>query len=314
MRLFWTVLAALTALVTRPPVCANFLRAWPRLQELTGHVNLASLVNRKNLLATGGFARVYLTPFRNKYVAFKLVSLATPRKLVEFEREVGFLRAAKGSRGVAALRGCIMGSVNGQRFGGLFIEYLPVTLEQLAPQIPFVSLSYRFKLYARLAEDLAELHARNILHNDYKPRNVIVGGSEVLLAKMIDLGGSCRRNEVCYGGTELYAAPEKIGRNMRVVGSEAVDVWAFLVSVIELEAGGMDYPHLSEACFKVMMTLACFDDFKAFMADLLDNTPDALFALLLDSLAFDPADRPTMAQLHQEFLEMDAALSEVVNA
>ena len=96
---------------------------------------------------------------------------------------------------------------------------------------------------------LKYIHSKNILHNDVKPSNIVVGGNKVPV--LVDLGISCITqqavNAICttpynkvigdccneMSGTSLYIPPEII-REVRYPSS---DLWSLGSTVYEIVTG-----------------------------------------------------------------------------
>lgn len=103
---------------------------------------------------------------------------------------------------------------------GLLMEFVDAPgLDQIPKPSPLAALG----IFLQMAEGLEAMHARNVVHADMKPTNVLVGPD---LVKIIDLGQACevgtRKNRI--QGTPGYIAPEQAARR-RI--TERTDVYNF---------------------------------------------------------------------------------------
>jgi hypothetical protein len=109
-----------------------------------------------------------------------------------------------------------------------------------AKPVPIVNFSRVRAVLAQLAEGLAFLHARGVIHRDVKPSNAIV--SDTGGVKLLDFGLALERRkqedamarETRVVGTIAYLAPEYVA-NLAV--SPAMDVYALGVLAYELVTG-----------------------------------------------------------------------------
>src|SRR5580658_6194279 len=126
---------------------------------------------------------------------------------------------------------------------------------------------------------LAAAHARQVVHRDYKPENVLVDGAGV--SKLTDFGIAARAGDSPVpAGTMRYAPPEQFGGSP---ATPASDVYAATATFYECLTGRppftgdtaerLLYQHLSQPVP-------------------LDPVPEPLRPLVAAGLAKDPGDRP----------------------
>jgi eukaryotic-like serine/threonine-protein kinase len=117
------------------------------------------------------------------------------------------------------------------------------------PEVPEVDFSRARSVLAQIAESLAFLHSRGVIHRDVKPSNVLVANGT---AKLLDFGLALERGrideelarEMRIVGTAAYLAPEYVEK---LVVTPAVDVYALGVLAFQLVAGVSpfgDTPHV----------------------------------------------------------------------
>jgi serine/threonine protein kinase/tetratricopeptide (TPR) repeat protein len=151
---------------------------------------------------------------------------------------------------------------------------------------------------AQLAEGLAFLHARGVIHRDVKPSNAIVVDGTV---KLLDFGLALERHrqdddvarEARVVGTAAYLAPEYLER---LLVGPAMDVYALGIVAYELIAGAPPFGgavgFLSRFKRPALPRVSVVDP----------AVPHDLDELIARMLAHDPAMRPTA-------LDIAAALS-----
>ncbi|HEU4616023.1 MAG TPA: protein kinase, partial [Kofleriaceae bacterium] len=170
----------------------------------------------------------------------------------------------------------------------------PPPAETTSPMIPDVDFSRVRAVLAQLAEGLAFLHARGVIHRDVKPSNVIVGDGNV---KLLDFGLALERRraeetvsrETRIVGTAAYLAPEYLER-LNV--SPAMDVYSLGVLAFELVTGAPPFGGalhvLSRLKRKMSLPRA---------SGINPDVPHDLDELIDQMLAADPLRRPTAMQI-----------------
>jgi len=143
---------------------------------------------------------------------------------------------------------------------------------------------------ALLADALAHLHTRDVIHNDLKPDNVLVDGDE---PRLIDLGLAnipTDGDAQGFQGTLGYAAPEQLARRR---GSKPADVYALGALLYRLLTGRPPFAAEDEAA----LTWLPLHSLPEPPSSLLPGMPGELEILLLSMLARTPEHRPSAAEL-----------------
>ncbi|HEY0252685.1 MAG TPA: protein kinase, partial [Kofleriaceae bacterium] len=163
--------------------------------------------------------------------------------------------------------------------------------------IPEVDFARVRAVLSQLAEGLAFLHARGVIHRDVKPSNALVHDGVV---KLLDFGLALehdraaqeRARESRVVGTAAYLAPEYLER---LEISPAMDVYALGVVAFELVTGGPPFGgamHILSRMNRVV-TLPRVSSINA-------ATPPELDELVNAMLQADPAKRPTAIALAEQ--------------
>lgn len=164
----------------------------------------------------------------------------------------------------------------------------------LEPAPPRAGFGPVMTAFSELADALANLHARGLVHRDVKPSNVLVGedGRAVLLdlglvaaTAWTDLGGASMAQGLA--GTPAYLAPEVI-RGEPVTA--AADVWAFGVTLYQVLVGRLPFSARWE---DLVAPRDVFDRPEAVGV----TVPEPLASVLQACLAVEPARRPTAEAL-----------------
>jgi serine/threonine protein kinase len=140
---------------------------------------------------------------------------------------------------------------------------------------------------AALGRVLAAIHARGIVHCDVKPSNLLVRGSDV---RVIDFGIARQVGERCGDDAMVqcsrgWAAPEQLRTGP---AAPAVDVFAWGCVLAHLASGA--HPFASQSAKEwVLRVLSAEPD--------LSGLPLDLAAVVRATLARDPQDRPSAAEL-----------------
>jgi len=151
-------------------------------------------------------------------------------------------------------------------------------------------------LCRKLAEALAALHGRGVVHRDVKPANVLLVGGDPSRPRLTDLGIARSATESlrltrtgAVMGTPGYMAPEQIQRD-RPVDARA-DLFALGCVLFECVGGrpAFDSERIMAVLAKVLL------EEPAPLGELRDGLPDGLESLCAQLLAKDAEHRPANA-------------------
>jgi serine/threonine protein kinase len=152
-------------------------------------------------------------------------------------------------------------------------------------------------LGARLADALAHVHGRDMIHRDVKPSNILLDEddnpflTDFGIALLVGATRLTDSNEII--GTPAYLAPEQVlGREI----GPAVDVYGLALMLIECLTGEMEYPGGN----KVEAALARLHRPPRIPAGL----PVEFASLLVTMTATEPARRPPAAHCAQRLLSL----------
>ena len=166
-------------------------------------------------------------------------------------------------------------------------------LDRFAAQLNF---EQKARLLREVARGLAVAHERALIHRDLKPDNIIVGPD--LRPRILDFGLALSLEEASrqsggFEGTPLYASPEQVrGRPL----TAASDVFSFGSLMFKVLTGRPPFAGESaEQVFAAIATTA-----PPFLRDVAVGVPEDLQAICLACLAWNPADRPTAAEIALE--------------
>ncbi|WP_370420540.1 serine/threonine-protein kinase [Streptomyces sp. QH1-20] len=192
-------------------------------------------------LGAGGMGQVYLgrSP-GGRQLAIKLIRedfAESAEALSRFRREVETVRAVRS----AYTANLIDASLETTPYW-LATEYVPgpTLVQAIAERGPLPSDTC-FRLFAALAEALANVHAHGVTHRDLKPHNVILSS---VGPKLIDFGIARVAGQAAFTqvgtapGTPGFAAPEVITRNDV---STAADVFALGATMAAAATGRPPY-------------------------------------------------------------------------
>lgn len=95
------------------------------------------------------------------------------------------------------------------------------------------SLELKWQIIMSVAETLAYIHSKDIIHCDIKPRNILLSAGEDPRPVICDFGQSRTQgsNEMRAGGTRFYASPEQLRHPEKI--NKSWDVYSFGVFAYE---------------------------------------------------------------------------------
>lgn len=165
---------------------------------------------------------------------------------------------------------------------------------------------------AQLAAGLSAIHGCGIIHRDFKPDNIMIGGTDSLHATILDFGiakplerlnGLLTTAQGVRLGTPDYMAPELLAAT---ASSTASDVYSFGLVSYEMLTGNHPCPQR-----QTRAVLSTLGELRVARPEShRPEIPDGLSQLVMDCLADDPLCRPaTGRELVRRLGEAQASLS-----
>lgn len=172
--------------------------------------------------------------------------------------------------------------VDGPRLSTLIRRFGPLEVEQAAA------------LVVEVASALHYLHRRGFVHLDVKPKNLIMGAPPRLIDLSIARSLAAAADLDVPVGTDAYMAPEQCTPSPGRVGPGA-DVWGLGVTLYEALAGKPAFP--SGSCEGGALIEERFPQLIHGVTPLPVRVADELKTAVKVSLAFEPVDRPSAAEV-----------------
>jgi len=209
-------------------------------------------------LGAGEMAHVYLATVEDVVPGLEIgdrVAVRVPRPhLVEapgfherFKREIEIGRSIRHENIVRTCDARVSTEV-GDDANYIVMEFVEgQTLRGLLDELTLVPEDLCRHIGREVAKALAAIHEKGIIHQNLKPRNVLVTREDVV--KVMDLGVARLKGEAIrlsrqgeYGGSVLYAAPEQFTLEGKDIDGRA-DLYALGLTLYELAAGLHPFRH-----------------------------------------------------------------------
>jgi serine/threonine protein kinase len=259
--------------------------------DVAGPVKRIGRYELREPLGSGGFATVYRAydPVLDREVALKVVHthLVTDPKVRErFVREG---RALARVRHPSVVQVHDAGEVQGAAYIAMdLIEGRPldIVLRDLGP----LPLEQVLGIVEQVAAGLAAVHARNVIHRDVKPANIIHDAStqEAVLGDLglaLELDVSTITTSDAIMGTPGYLAPEQVDPDGAITAS--TDVYQLGATIFALLAGRAPFSGKpAQVLYSVVHVPA------PNLHDLNPAVPVAVATVVAWAMAKDPASRP----------------------
>jgi serine/threonine protein kinase len=168
------------------------------------------------------------------------------------------------------------------------VEGFPI--DRFASQLNF---EQKARLLREVARGLSVAHASGVIHRDLKPENIIVGPE--MRPRILDFGlaltlDEARRRGRGFEGTPLYASPEQVRGDPLTTASDIFSFGSLMFKVLSGRA-----PFGGKTAAQTMEAIATTP--PPFLRDVTVGIPEDLQAICLACLAWNPADRPSAADL-----------------
>lgn len=305
MKVFSPTLCLIFACLLFPspahPQCLSFREFFSTHKDALGGMTLQQVCSRENYIGGGSFGKVFKNTWYGKPAAYKHNEIKLPLYRTIFLNEARYMGDLRGVSGVIEFYGCLEANM----YVGFFHERLADDLDKKGSDFRELRPAKRVSIYKRLAETLDRIHDKQITHNDIKPENFMATDDDFTDVKLIEFGMSCQLNQLCFGGSPLYNAPEKIveieqSKRGKFTPSIYMDSWAFLVFIAVMENEGKTHHNINvpDKCLLVEMSDACYRQIKKNIeSKMMDSSPDELRSFVLSGLEFEPTKRPEMNKI-----------------
>jgi serine/threonine protein kinase len=301
--------------------------------KLQGLLISADDVTRGELIGQGGYASVFRGTWRGGVeVALKCVELVgpmMPRDKMDIKREAYIHKQAHDHPNICKLRGVILpSSTNNKRMRQqaarnefiLVLELLQGDLGQYlrGARGELLSQSERIKLALDVAEGMSHLHAKNIIHGDLKPGNLLIREletSEQVQVAVSDFGlSSISCMTLCSAtlaaqvmqssstGLSLWYSPPELLDNCISKKAKPGDVYAFGIILFEVLTG--QYPYLVSQYDVVLKNVL---EGKRPVLPQGVRLPQGSQQLMSSCWDADPAARPSFAEIELQLRALMAA-------
>jgi hypothetical protein len=250
-------------------------------------------------LGKGGQAEVYLTKIDERDTALRVVEIPTERDRIAFVEMCAALRAIEGtrnrSRGYQSLPVTRKVGFTDEAAsqGVVMYDFVPGnSLDDRIGSLPRIAL---LDVGRSVAEALAVLAQRGVVHRDVKPMNIVLGPDGVPVLVDFGLARLIERAPVTKFDDSKYTAPEV--RNSPAHWSPAADVFALGMTLRELAEQATDQSLLD------ILRRATLEDVKA-------RVSAEVLAQELDRIAASAQVDSQRRQGEERFAKMAAQISE----
>src|SRR5450631_465310 len=168
--------------------------------------------------------------------------------------------------------------LEGQQFLYVVMEYAEETLSQILPRRALTPDEVRDMLRPAL-DALAFLHGKNLVHGQLKPPNFLVVDDQLKLASDTIRPAGAPRASI--DGPSLYDPPEAVNGRIAAAG----DIWALGITLVE----------------SLTQRTAVWPDRGSENVSLPAGLPPTFVETIGRCLSRNPADRPTVSDLEDEF-------------
>lgn len=195
-------------------------------------------------IGAGSFGAVWAGTFRGSAVAIKQCKVGSREEAAQLSSEIGFLSQLRHPRLVSVVGFCdhtphvvmLMELMTG---GSLYHALF-------GPKARPFSFQLEMQMAGQIAEGLAYLHARSVVHRDLKTLNIVL--DKALNCKLCDFGlaVTLERSHLTVAGmtgSPRYMAPELLDPPAKV--TEKVDIWAMGCVLLELFCRSTPFAHCS---------------------------------------------------------------------
>ena len=180
----------------------------------------------------------------------------------------------------------VMEHLEGPNLASLLRRYGPLPLEQLLP------------LAVQICSALHYLGTQEIVHLDVKPRNIIMGAPPRLIDMSIARSFARAKRITGHVGTDAYMAPEQCDPKLATIGS-AADVWGLGATLFHAVTGAVPFPRPDYDSERDKDNLEV--RFPQLHQEPTPHNPkkipEVVMEPILACLAYEPEDRPTVAEV-----------------
>ena len=179
----------------------------------------------------------------------------------------------------------VMEHLEGPNLASLIRRFGPLPLEQLLP------------LTVQVCSAVSYLGAREVVHLDIKPRNIIMGAPPRLIDLSVARSFKNATKITGHIGTDAYMAPEQCDPSIGGIGPES-DVWGVGASLYQAAVGKVPFPRPGYDREKDKQNLSVrFPQLENDPEPFPKKTPIALQEVIQACLSHDPKARPSVREV-----------------